>query len=53
MPEIEKIITKMGEIAQVEIDGVKDVKYTADNLTSFELIMDSGKRYIVEIKEAI
>ena len=54
MTEAENILTLLGEFVCTEIDGVDRIGYINENneLTAFFVVIESGKRYAIEIKEA-
>lgn len=51
MTQIEKLLTQVGELVATEIDEVKSVTYPDAEQTAFEITMNDGKKYIVQIKE--
>jgi len=52
MPDIEILTTKIGELVSTEIDEVASVEYARDKEAAFTIVMQDGKRYALEIKEA-
>ena len=46
----EKLITTIGELVSTEIDDVSCVEYVKDK-TAFVIVMENGKRFIVEVKK--
>jgi len=54
MTEIERLTTRLGELAYTEIEEVTAVNYTknkTEELTDFDIVMKTGNRYRAEIKE--
>jgi len=50
MSDIEILSTRIGELVSCEIDEVAEVEYARDKEAAFTIIMQDGKRYVVEIK---
>ena len=53
MTEIEKVLAQIGEFVFVEMGGIKSINYETDEdgkQTSFMMLTDDGKEYIIGIK---
>jgi len=54
MTDIEKLITKIGELVATEIKEVKAVNYSGDKdleITAFTMTLKNGLQYSVNFKE--